>query len=136
MNRIIIKGRITKDLEIKMTQSNVEILKFTVAVQRNFKNTNGTYDADFIQCIAFKENAKFIKMYFAKGSEILIEGKLQTGSYDDKDGKKVYTTDVIIDKAYFCGSKNEVKEEKEEKVEVDVFSDFGKIVETDDNFLE
>lgn len=134
VNKVIIKGRITKDLELRYTTSNTEVLKFTLAVKREYKNGNNEYDTDFINCTAFKNNAIFISKYFEKGSEMILEGKIQTGSYDDKDGNKKYTTDVIVDRAEFCGSKNKEVKPKDFVEEENVFESFGK--EIDDNFLD
>lgn len=107
MNKVIIMGRLTADPELRTSQSGVSNLRFTVAVNRNFKNQNGEYDADFISCMAFKQRAEFIARYFSKGSMICVEGSLRTGSYTDKNHSDVthYTTDLYVDNAEFCGSK-------------------------------
>lgn len=139
MNKILIRGRITKDLVIKYTNSNKAILKFTVAVNRSFKNASGEYEADFINCVAFEQKAEFIAKYFEKGSEIIIEGRLQTGSYDDEKGVKHYTTDLMVEQAEFCGTKkqdNLVKPSDFEKEETNPFQDFGDTIKIEDDFLE
>lgn len=100
MNKAILMGRVTKDLEVKYSKDNIPILKFTIAVNRIKKG-----EADFINCLAFKERAENIAKYFSKGSMIAIEGKINTGSYDDKEGRKVYTTEVVIDAFHFTGEK-------------------------------
>ncbi len=97
MNKAILKGNITKDIELKTTTSGVEIVSFTIAVNRNFKNKEGNYESDFINCVAYKQTATFISKYFHKGSKILLEGRIQTRNYDDKEGKKVYVTEVIAE---------------------------------------
>lgn len=109
MNKTIIIGRLTADPELRQSQSGVPNLRFTVAVNRRFKNQNGEYDADFISCVAFKQTAEFISRYFSKGSMICVEGNLRTGSYTDKNHSDVthYTTDLYVDNAEFCGSKSE-----------------------------
>lgn len=109
MNKVIIMGRLTADPELRTSQSGVSNLRFTVAVNRNFKNQNGEYDADFISCVAFKQRAEFIARYFSKGSMICVEGSLRTGSYTDKKHSDVihYTTDLYVDNAEFCGSKGD-----------------------------
>ena len=109
MNKTIIIGRLTADPELRTSQSGVASLRFTVAVNRRFKNRNGEYDADFISCVAFKQTAEFISRYFTKGSMICIEGNLRTGSYTDKNHSDVthYTTDLYVDNVEFCGSKSE-----------------------------
>lgn len=109
MNKVIIMGRLTANPELRQSQSGVSNLRFTVAVNRNFKNQNGEYDADFISCVAFKQRAEFIARYFSKGSMICVEGSLRTGSYTDKKHSDVthYTTDLYVDNAEFCGSKGD-----------------------------
>lgn len=109
MNKVIIMGRLTTNPELRQSQSGVSNLRFTVAVNRNFKNQNGEYDADFISCVAFKQRAEFIARYFSKGSMICVEGSLRTGSYTDKNHSDVthYTTDLYVDNAEFCGSKGD-----------------------------
>lgn len=101
MNRVILSGRLTKDVVL----SDKGVAKFTVASQRSFKNNEGKYDADFVLCTAFGKCAEFISKYFSKGSQICVEGRINTGSFTNKDGQKVYTTDVAVEKAEFMGSK-------------------------------
>lgn len=109
MNKVIIMGRLTADPELRTSPSGVSNLRFTVAVNRNFKNQQGEYDADFISCVAFKQRAEFISRYFSKGSMICVEGSLRTGSYTDKKHSDVthYATDLYVDNAEFCGSKGD-----------------------------
>lgn len=106
LNRVIIMGRITHDLEVRQTPSGVSALTFSVAVDRNFKNQNGEYDTDFITCVAWKHTAEFIGKYFAKGRMIALEGNLRTRTYEDKNGTKHYVTEVYVDAASFTGEKN------------------------------
>lgn len=109
MNKVILEGRITRDLELKYSTGNSSkaILRFSIAVNRRYKNVEGKYDADFISCVAFDKTAEFIAKYFHKGDPILITGHIQTGEYTDRDGNKKYTTDVIIEDTEFTvGSKN------------------------------
>ena len=96
-------GRLTKDAEIK--EGNTKVAKFTIASQRNFKDSSGNYGADFILCTAFGKTAEFVSTYFHKGSQICVEGRINTGSYTNKDGNKVFTTDVAVEKVEFMGSK-------------------------------
>ena len=100
MNKAIIMGRFTKDPEVRYTQSNepIAIARFTLAADRRGTDAG----ADFISCTAFRNTAEFIEKYFHKGSKALIEGHIQTGSYTDKDNKKVYTTEVIVESIEFC----------------------------------
>lgn len=99
MNRVILSGRLTKDAEIRYTQTNEKVASFTLAVDRI-----GSNEADFINCIAFKKTAEFIEKYLSKGRKILALGRINTNSYE-KDGKKVYTTNVIVEQVEFADSK-------------------------------
>ena len=105
MNKVILMGRLTKDPELRYSQSNnpLAIARYTLAVARKVK-TNDT-EADFINCIAFGKSAEFVEKYFRQGQRVLIEGRLQTGSYTNKEGQKVYTTDIIVDSQEFADSK-------------------------------
>jgi single-strand DNA-binding protein len=106
MNKVILSGRLTKDPDIKYGgENNVATLKANLAVQRGYKNKDGKYDADFITIVAFKHNAEFIEKYFRKGSQMIVEGEWRTGSYDNKDGNKVYTNECFVSKVEFCGNK-------------------------------
>lgn len=109
MNNVILMGRLTADPELRRTQSGISACRFTVAVNRRFKNPQGGYDADFISCTAWRQTAEFIHRYFKKGDMICIEGNLRTGSYTDKKHSDVthYTTEVFVDNVEFCDSKKE-----------------------------
>ena len=113
MNLVILKGRLSKDPDVRES-----VTRFGIAVQREFKNNEGKYDADFLNCVAFGKTAEFISKYFQKGSQIIVTGRLQTGSYTNKDGNKINTTDVVVDKCEFCDSKstneNKSTQEKQE----------------------
>lgn len=98
INKVILEGRISKMGELKTSQAGVESIKFTVAVDRYTKDKESS--ADFIQCTAFRQTAKFVSSYFQKGKPIVVEGKITTGSYE-KDGKTVYTTEVTADTVNF-----------------------------------
>lgn len=108
MNKVELVGRLTRDPEVRYTQGEnaSAIARFSVAVNRRFKNNEGNYDADFINCVAFGKSAEFIEKYFRKGMAIGITGRIQTGNYTNKDGVKVYTTDVVVEEAEFVESKN------------------------------
>jgi single-strand DNA-binding protein len=99
MNKIFISGRLTKEPEIRYTQTNDKVASFTLAVDRV-----GTEQADFINCVAFKKTAEFIEKYISKGRKILAIGNIHTGSYE-KDGKKYYTTDIYVENVEFADSK-------------------------------
>lgn len=104
MNKVLLIGRLTKDPEIKYTDGGASIARFSTAVDRRFKK-EGEETADFINCVAFGKTAEFIEKYFHKGNKIVVEGRIQTGSYTNKDGQKVYTTDVIVEQVEFAESK-------------------------------
>lgn len=107
LNKVIIMGRITKELEVRQTPSGTAVLRFTVAVDRMPAKQGGEKQTDFINCVAFGHRAEFISRYFGKGRLILIEGNIKTGSYEDKNGRTVYTTDIWVDSVSFTGEKNE-----------------------------
>jgi len=97
LNNINLQGRITKDLELKTSNTGVEILKFSIAVQRNFKDkTTNEYGVDFFNCIAFGKTAQFIIKYSSKGKIVTLSGNVQNGSYKKDDGSMAYTSDVIV----------------------------------------
>ncbi|SHI44208.1 single-stranded DNA-binding protein [Parasporobacterium paucivorans] len=100
MNRVILSGRLTKDPEVRYTDAGMSIASFSLAADRKFKTNDGV-TADFINCKAFKQTAEFIEKYFHRGDGIELEGRIQTGSYTNKDGVKVYTTDVMVDNVEF-----------------------------------
>ncbi|WP_342550937.1 single-stranded DNA-binding protein [Lysinibacillus sp. FSL M8-0216] len=104
MNTINLIGRLTKDPDLRYSPNGVAICTFTLAVNRDFTNQNGEREADFIQCKAFKKTAENLANYQQKGSQVGVVGRLQTGSYE-KDGQRVYTTDVMVDRVEFLGSK-------------------------------
>jgi len=96
VNHVALIGRLTNDPEIRATNGGSQVANFSIAVNRNFKNASGNYDADFINCIAFGKTAEFVEKYFFKGMKAAVQGRIQTGSYTNRDGNKVYTTDVIV----------------------------------------
>ena len=107
MNKTILIGRLTADPELRQTQSGIASCRFTVAVNRKFKNDKGEFEVDFITCVAWRQTAEFVSRYFSKGKMIAVEGTLHTGSYQDKNYPDVkhYTTDVYVDNVEFCGDK-------------------------------
>ena len=106
MNRTFLMGRITKDPDIKTAQSGTVMLNFTIAVTRQFAKEGEERQSDFINCKAFSKTAENIAKFFSKGKLILIEGRIQTGSYE-KDGNKVYTTDIMVEGFHFTGEKKD-----------------------------
>ena len=107
MNRIILMGRLTRDPDIRYTQGNepMAIARYTLAVDRKVKKENEA-TADFISCVAFSKSAEFAERYLKQGTKVVIEGRIQTGSYTNKDGQKVYTTDVVVEGTEFAESKS------------------------------
>lgn len=107
INNVVLMGRLTADPELRTTTSGISTSRFTIAVDRDYVRNGEERQADFIRVVAWRQTAEFICRYFKKGSMIAVTGSIQTGSYDDKNGNRVYTTDVVVDRASFCGSKNE-----------------------------
>ena len=107
MNKVILMGRLTRDPEVKYTQgeNTMAIARYTLAVDRRFKR-DGEAAADFISCVAFGRQAEFAEKYFHQGIRIVVTGRIQTGSYTNRDGNKVYTTDVVVEEQEFAESKN------------------------------
>ena len=103
LNRVILMGRITQDLELKSTSSNISVLTFNIAVDRSFVKQGEERQADFITCVAWRQQADFINKYFSKGRMIAIEGNLRTRNYEDKNGSKHYVTEVYVDSVSFTG---------------------------------
>jgi len=107
MNIVTLMGRLTADPELKTTNSGLSYCRFTVAVDRDFTKQGAEKQADFINCVAWRQTAEFLTRYFSKGSLIAIKGSIQTGSYTDNSGNKRYTTDVVVDNVYFTGEKRD-----------------------------
>ena len=106
MNKVILVGRLVKAPELHQTASGVSVCTFTVACDRRFQK-EGERQADFINCVAWRQSAEFISKYFTKGTRIALEGSIQVRSWDDNEGNKRYATEVIVDHAEFAQSKNE-----------------------------
>ena len=104
MNVVTLVGRLTKDVDDRATQSGMSVARYTLAVDRRFRK-EGEPTADFIPCIAFGKTADFAAKYFRKGMRVGVTGRIQTGSYTDRDGKKVYTTDIVVDNQEFAEDK-------------------------------
>lgn len=108
MNKVVIIGRLTADPELRQTQSGISSCRFTVAVNRKFKNEQtGEYEADFLSCVAWRQTAEFVSRYFSKGKMIALEGSLRTSTYQDKNHSDVkhYATDIYVENVEFCGDK-------------------------------
>lgn len=103
LNKVILMGRITRDLELRQTPQGASVLTFTIAVDRSFVRQGEERQADFITCVAWRNQAEFINRYFGKGRMIAIVGNLRTRTYDDKNGTKHYVTEVFVDEVSFTG---------------------------------
>ena len=156
MNKVFLVGRLTRDFDLRYGANNTAVARTSIAVDRQFSNQNGEREADFINIVAFGNRAETMKKYLTKGSQIAISGRIQTGSYDASDGRKVYTTDIVIEEFQFLDSKgsrqvennntnanstNDVtpydfsNESPSNNTETDPFKDFGDKIEIDDSDL-
>ena len=107
LNHIDIMGRLTKDVELRRTPSGVAVASFTLAVDRDFKEKGGEKETDFIECVAWRNTAEFVDKFFSKGRVAVVSGRLQIRSWNDKDGNKRRTAEVVADNVYFGDSKND-----------------------------
>lgn len=107
LNNVVLMGRLTADPELRQTGSGVEVTSFTIAIDRAFVRQGEERQTDFINCVAWRQNAKFISSYFRKGQMIAVTGSIQTRNYEDKNGNKRVATDIVVNSASFCGSKSE-----------------------------
>ena len=156
MNKVILIGRLTRDPELRYTSSNVPTATFSIAVDRPFTNQNGDREADFINIVVWRKQAENCKNYLSKGSQVAVEGRIQTRNYDDKDGKKVYVTEVVADNVQFLGGKgsnnggsqpafndnatpydfaSDPEPQTTTDVSSDPFADFGSSIEISDDEL-
>ncbi len=108
MNKVILMGRLTRDPEVRYSQGDnaMAIARYSLAVDRRFKRDGDEQTADFINCVAFGKSGEFAEKYLHKGTKIAVVGRIQTGSFTNKDGQKVYTTDVVVEEQEFAESKN------------------------------
>ena len=145
MNKVFIRGNLTRDVELRETKSGKQVSRFNVAVRRDFKNADGEYESDFPNCVAYGNLAETINKYFHKGSGIIVMGHLQTGSYEDQDGKRIYTTDVIVESIEFDRKESKKEEPVEEKTDGEIIADvvkedpyekFGEQIQIDDDGFE
>lgn len=134
MNKTILMGRICKDVEARGDGNNM-VARYSLAVDRRFKNKDGEYETDFINIVAFGRSAEFAEKYFSKGMKVLITGRIQTGSYTNKDGQKVYTTDIVAEDQEFCESKGSSQAQEEEKPAKNTAKKSEKKVDPDDDFM-
>ena len=159
MNKVVLIGRLTRDPELRYTGSNIPVATFSLAVNRNFSNQQGEREADFINIVVWRKQAENVKNYLTQGSQVAVDGRLQTRSYDDQNGNKRYITEVVADNVEFLGSKNSsnntnntnssaknnaeptpydfgpVPEPKGTDVDSNPFADFGASIEISDDEL-
>mgnify|MGYP003174171715 CR=1 FL=1 len=109
MNRVILMGRLTRDPDVRYTQGNepMAVARYTLAVNRRTRKEDGSQEADFINIVAFRKAGEFAEKYFRQGMRVLVAGRIQTGSYTNKDGQRIYTTDVIVDEQEFADAKRD-----------------------------
>lgn len=134
MNKVVLIGRICNDIELRYTGNNTPVATFTIAVNRQFTNQEGEREADFINCVVWRKQAENLKNYMSKGSQIAVEGSIQTRSYDDANGNKRYITEIVANNIEFLESKkvnaNERNETQEEnKSQTNPYEEFGKELE-------
>ena len=110
MNKVILMGNLVADPELRTTQSGKSAATFRIAVRRNFKNQSGEYESDFLRCLAFGSTADVIGKYFVKGSRILVEGSIQTSSWDKNDGTKGYSTDIFVTSIEFVDRRGDAQD--------------------------
>ena len=108
MNKVILMGRLTREPDVRYSQGEtpMAIARYTLAVDRRFRRDGSDQSADFISCVSFGKTAEFAEKYFHQGTKICVSGRIQTGSYTNKDGQKVYTTEVVVEEQEFAESKN------------------------------
>ena len=128
MNKVILIGRLTRDPEVRYTQGDnaMAIARYSLAVDRRFKR-DGEPDADFINCVAFGKSGEFAEKYLKKGTKVAVVGRIQTGSYTNKDGQKVYTTDVVVEEQEFAESKNSGSSDNNQSAPANKNTDFMNI---------
>ena len=110
LNRTVLVGRLTKDSILTYSQTGTAICRFTLAVNRTFSNAQGEREADFINCVTFKKSAENVANFLKKGSLAGVDGRIQTGSYEGQDGRRIYTTDVICDSVQFLEPRGQAQE--------------------------
>ncbi|HLR42897.1 MAG TPA: single-stranded DNA-binding protein [Pseudogracilibacillus sp.] len=138
MNRSVIVGRLTKDVDLRYTQNGKAVGNFTLAVNRPFRNQQtNDYDADFINCVAWGKQAENLAQYMKKGSQVGVDGRIQTRTYDDRDGKTVYVTEVVADNIQFLESKksNNQNNEPQQQQENNPFEGNAESLDIDDSDL-
>lgn len=127
INEAVLVGRLTRDIEVRYTQSEKAVGNFTLAINRRFKNQNGEYETDFIDCVVFGKQAETMSKYTQKGDLIGVEGSIQKRNYEDKDGNKRYITEIMVEKITFL----QTNKKSETTQQNDPYKEFGEIVENE-----
>lgn len=136
MNRSVIVGRLTKDVDLRYTQNGKAVGNFTLAVNRPFKNKQtNDFDADFINCVAWGKQAENLAQYMKKGSQVGVDGRIQTRTYDDRDGKTVYVTEVVADNIQFLESRKDNDQNRKQQQENNPFESSAEPLDIDDSDL-
>jgi single-strand DNA-binding protein len=130
LNKIFIMGRLTRDPELRRTQNGTAVTSFTLAVDRDFKNADGTKDTDFIDVVAWRTTAEFVSKYFSKGRMAVVEGRIQVRDWQDKDGNRRKSVEVVADNVYFADSKRDSKPQESRTVDDQEFDE----IEDDGDF--
>lgn len=124
LNKVFMQGRLVADPELRHTPNGVAVASFRIAVDRDFKDKSGERQADFVNVIAWRATAEFVSKFFSKGRMAIVEGKLQSRNYEDKDGNKRYALDVVADNVYFGDSKKDQVAEKEPEFQPPQFTEY------------
>ena len=143
MNKVFLRGNLTRDVELRTTGGGKSVANFSIGVRRDFKNADGLYDSDFINCVAYGSLAEIINKYFHKGSGIIVLGHIQTGSYEKDDGTRVHTTDIVVENIEFDRKESKKEESKEETdteivqkaMSDDPYAAMGEQIQIDNNDL-
>lgn len=122
MNKVIIIGNNTKQIELKQTSSGTSVAEFSIAVKRSFKSANGEQESDFFNCVAFSKLAETVSKYVGKGDKIAVEGRLQTRNYTNKEGRKIYVTEIIVENVEFLQTKSKDEQKPTDTTDADPFA--------------
>jgi single-strand DNA-binding protein len=122
MNKVIIIGNNTKQIELKQTSSGTSVAEFSIAVKRSFKSANGEQESDFFNCVAFSKLAETVSKYVGKGDKIAVEGRLQTRNYTNKEGRKIYVTEIIVENVEFLQTKSRDEQKPTDTTDADPFA--------------
>ncbi len=135
LNRTVLVGRLTRDPELRYTENGTAVANFTIAVNRPFTNQQGERDADFINCVIWRRPAENLANYMKKGSQIGVDGRIQSRTFEDKDGKTVYVTEVVADSVQFLESKSNNASKPKQEPSNNMFENDGQPLDIDDSDL-